>query len=98
MQAEVLAFGSTVTGLGFNNGDLDLCLVSDADLNAKKLLRSLSGALKSDSSGLTTSSIVMIAHAKVPIVKFKVHVSKSKAIACDLSVGNTLVVKIGSFV
>lgn len=75
-------FGSTESGLSLSTGDLDLCLLYDAQ-KSKKVLKSLSSTLRFQEM----EDIQVISSAKVPIIKFTDERTK---IPVDISINNTL--------
>ncbi len=75
-------FGSTESNLSLSSGDLDLCLLFDAQ-KPKKVLKSLSSTLRNQDM----EDIQVISSAKVPIIKFTDERTK---IPVDISINNTL--------
>ena len=63
--SKLTAFGSSESGLGLKNGDIDLCLEFNGE-KPKKVLTKIARMLREDGM----EDVTLIAHAKVPIVKF----------------------------
>ena len=80
--ATLQQFGSSQSGLSLQAGDLDLCLQFEGPIPAKAL-KQINRLLKQHDM----EDIVMLARAKVPIIKFKDERTK---IPVDISINNTL--------
>ena len=82
--SKLTAFGSSESGLGLKNGDIDLCLEFKGE-KPKKVLTKIARMLREDGM----EDVTLIAHAKVPIVKFTD--SRTK-IPIDISINNSLAI------
>jgi DNA polymerase sigma len=88
-------FGSSRNGFGFSGSDLDICLTfagHDAEppemySDAVDVIKGVAAAFKSNSF---FSNIVAITQAKVPIVKFDLHLDNSLKFEADISYYNVL--------
>lgn len=80
--ASLQQFGSSQSGLSLQAGDLDLCLQFEGEIPAKAL-KNVNRLLKQHDM----KDIIMLARAKVPIIKFKDERTK---IPVDISINNTL--------
>ena len=78
------AFGSSKSGLGLKNGDIDLCLEFNGE-KPKKVLNKIARMLRDDGM----EDVTLISHAKVPIVKF---VDQRSKIPIDISINNSLAI------
>ena len=78
------AFGSTVTNLSIDSGDLDLCL-SFKGKQPSKVLKKLSGLLHEEGM----ADIQLIPKARIPIVKFK---DPRSGLDVDISLDNRLAI------
>ena len=82
--SKMTAFGSSESGLGLRNGDIDLCLEFKGE-KPKKVLTKIARMLREDGM----EDVTLIAHAKVPIVKF---VDSRTKIPIDISINNSLAI------
>jgi len=88
-------FGSSRNGFGFSGSDLDICLTFAGHDNeppeiysdAVDVIKGVANAFKSNS---IFSNIVAITQAKVPIVKFDLHLDTSVKFEADISYYNVL--------
>lgn len=82
---EVNPFGSTMTGLGFKNSDVDVYISGiTAGTNAVQYLYTVKDILNRSRK---FTNIVVIAHAKIPIVKC---FHKETHVNCDINLKNML--------
>ncbi|MBT3420245.1 MAG: hypothetical protein HN433_03580 [Euryarchaeota archaeon] len=82
--SKLTTFGSSKSGLGLRNGDVDLCLEFSGE-KPKKVLNKIARMLRDDGM----EDVTLIAHAKVPIVKF---VDQRSKIPIDISINNSLAI------
>ncbi len=82
--SKLTAFGSSESGLGLKNGDIDLCLEFKGE-KPKKVLTKIARMLREDGM----EDVTLIAHAKVPIVKF---IDSRTKIPIDISINNSLAI------
>ena len=82
--SSLTTFGSSQSGLGLRNGDVDLCLEFSGE-KPKKVLNKIARMLRDDGM----EDVTLIAHAKVPIVKF---VDQRSKIPVDISINNSLAI------
>ena len=82
--SKLTAFGSSESGLGLKNGDIDLCLEFNGE-KPKKVLTKIARMLREDGM----EDVTLIAHAKVPIVKF---IDSRTKIPIDISINNSLAI------
>lgn len=82
--SKLTTFGSSKSGLGLRNGDVDLCLEFTGE-KPKKVLNKIARMLRDDGM----EDVTLIAHAKVPIVKF---VDQRSKIPIDISINNSLAI------
>ena len=82
--SRLTTFGSSESGLGLRNGDVDLCLEFTGE-KPKKVLNKIARMLRDDGM----EDVTLIAHAKVPIVKF---VDQRSKIPIDISINNSLAI------
>ena len=82
--SKLTAFGSSESGLGLKNGDIDLCLEFNSE-KPKKVLTKIARMLREDGM----EDVTLIAHAKVPIVKF---IDSRTKIPIDISINNSLAI------
>ncbi len=80
--SKLTTFGSSESGLGLQNGDVDLCLEFKGE-KPKKVLTKIARMLRDDGM----DEVTLISHAKVPIVKF---IDKRSRIPIDISINNSL--------
>ena len=82
--SKLTTFGSSESGLGLKNGDVDLCLEFNGE-KPKKVLNKIARMLRDDGM----EDVTLISHAKVPIVKF---VDQRSKIPIDISINNSLAI------
>ena len=82
--SKLTTFGSSMSGLGLRNGDVDLCLEFNGE-KPKKVLNKIARMLRDDGM----EDVTLIAHAKVPIVKF---IDQRSKIPIDISINNSLAI------
>ncbi len=82
--SKLTAFGSSESRLGLKNGDIDLCLEFKGE-KPKKVLTKIARMLREDGM----EDVTLIAHAKVPIVKF---IDSRTKIPIDISINNSLAI------
>ena len=82
--SKLTTFGSSMSGLGLRNGDVDLCLEFKGE-KPKKVLNKIARMLREDGM----EDVTLIAHAKVPIVKF---IDQRSKIPIDISINNSLAI------
>ena len=82
--SKMTTFGSSESGLGLKNGDIDLCLEFKSE-KPKKVLTKIARMLREDGM----EDVTLIAHAKVPIVKF---IDSRTKIPIDISINNSLAI------
>ena len=82
--ANVEAFGSSVTNLSIGTGDLDICLSFKGD-TPKRVLNIISGLLHENGM----NDIQMIPKARIPIIKFK---DPRSGLDVDISLDNRLAI------
>ena len=82
--SKLSTFGSSESGLGLQNGDIDLCLEFKGE-KPKKVLTKIARMLRDDGM----DDVTLISHAKVPIVKF---IDKRSRIPIDISINNSLAI------
>lgn len=82
--SKLTTFGSSKSGLGLRNGDVDLCLEFNGE-KPKKVLNKIARMLRDDGM----EDVTLIAHAKVPIVKF---IDQRSKIPIDISINNSLAI------
>tara|TARA_B100001564_G_scaffold70502_1_gene55950 strand:+ start:5942 stop:8020 length:2079 start_codon:yes stop_codon:yes gene_type:complete len=82
--SKLSAFGSSKSGLGLKDGDVDLCLEFNGK-KPKKVLNTIARMLRHDGM----EDVTLISHARVPIVKF---VDQRSKIPIDISINNSLAI------
>jgi DNA polymerase sigma len=82
--SNLIAFGSSKTGLSLKGGDLDLCLEMPPQ-DQKKTVKRISGMLRSQGM----EKVQALTRATVPIVKF---IDPRSGFMVDISINNTLAV------
>ena len=83
-EASVVPFGSTVSGVGWEGSDLDVCLLTPSQQDDAAIDYSLViDVLRSFAPGCI--NIIPVLTAKCPLVKFT---HQPSGLSCDLSVNN----------
>eukprot|EP00505_MAST-04D_sp_SCG-Rhode-Island_P003713 Stramenopile-MAST_4_protein_3713 len=86
--SKLFVYGSSENLFGSPSSDMDLCLRVDAR-DAKKICFEIRNALRRNNLGMGFGDIQVIAHARVPIVKFT---EVNTGVECDICVDNELAV------
>ena len=95
VEFSLISFGSSASGFGMKDSDLDMCMVIDPSVDkfgkntTKKLLNSIGRAIRRYvKKGGQVENIELVQSAKVPIAKFDV-----RGISCDISFNNMIGVR-----